>query len=85
MKKIITYILLLLIVPFSLVFTGCDNNVKKIEESRFITVEEYNNKYYILVDKETKVCYLKYMYVNQYGLTVLVDENGKPILYEGEL
>lgn len=85
MKKLelILVMVLVLIIPFGLV--GCKKNVKKIEESRFITVEEYNNKYYILVDKETKVCYLKHMYANQYGLTVLVDENGKPILYEGEI
>lgn len=79
--KLILVMVLVLIIPFGLV--GCKNNVKRIKESRFIIVEEYNNRYYIWVDKETKVCYLQSYYHS--GLTVLVDENGKPILYEGEI
>lgn len=81
--KLILVIVFVLIIPFGLV--GCKNNVKEIKEDRFIVVEKYNNTntFYILVDKETKVCYLQSIYYE--GLTVLVDENGKPILYEGEI
>ena len=86
--KLILVMVFVLIIPFGLV--GCENNVKEIKEikeDRFIVVEKYTNTntntFYILVDKETKVCYLQSNYWG--GLTVLVDENGKPILYEGEI
>lgn len=42
----------------------------------------------LLVDKETKVMYVfttKYQHGYGAGMEVLVDENGKPVIYEGEL
>ena len=69
-KKLI--ILLLIILSVSL--TGCGNL-----SSRFETVESDPPDYLIIVDKETGVLYLK----RGYGLTVLLDKNGKPLLYEG--
>lgn len=38
----------------------------------------------ILVDKETGVMYLYVSTVNRSGLTVMVDEEGKPLIWEGE-
>ena len=42
-------------------------------------------RYSILIDKKTRVQYLWDCDYQRGGLTVLVDAEGKPILYEGEL
>ena len=47
--------------------------------------DDYFGLYEILVDKETKVQYLLYDECYQGGLVVIVDADGKPILYEGEV
>ena len=39
----------------------------------------------IFVHKETKVMYIRDCTTYGGGLTALIDENGKPLLYEGEL
>ena len=88
MRKKLLSLLLLLILPVCLLFTGCDIEDKK-EDSRFVEVYytyiSGENYIQILVDKETRVMYL---FKNGYkagGLTVMVDADGKPLLYEGEL
>lgn len=69
-KKLI--ILLLIILSVSL--TGCGDLY-----NRFETIEEDSPDYRIIVDKETGVLYLNRFY----GITVLLDKDGKPLLYEG--
>lgn len=51
------------------------------EDDRFIQISSVDG--WIYVDKETKVQYLFIKRYNAGGLTILVDENGKPLLYEG--
>ena len=72
----------------ALVFTlaGCSsggsNNDDKTS-TRFINVySDFSNKIY--VDSETNVMY--YWYCGGYsgGLTVMVDENGKPLIWGGD-
>lgn len=84
MKKILC-LLFILITP--LLFCGCGNaQTNYVEESMFIVIEYLNinqsNFIYILVHKETKV-----MYMTQYngGLTVMLNADGTPMLWEGEL
>lgn len=55
----------------------------EIKEERFIKVYE-EEAFYILADKETKVQYLVYAIGYKGGITILLDENGKPLLYESE-
>ena len=52
-----------------------DRFVKVLEESGFITSSE------IWVDTQTGVQYLYHASGNSGGLTVLVDADGKPLLY----
>ena len=52
-----------------------DRCVKVLEESGFITSSE------IWVDTQTGVQYLYHSSGNSGGLTVLVDADGKPLLY----
>lgn len=54
------------------------------EKSRFYTVTENTGKTTIIVDSETGVCYLWRKYMNAGGLTVMVDADGNPIIWEGE-
>ena len=53
---------------------------ENIPEDRFEKIEEWSNNF-IMYDKETKVQY----FVFEGGITPLLDQEGKPILYlEGE-
>lgn len=55
-----------------------------INESRFITIEE-GSYFRIVYDTQTKVEYaVSEGYYNRGTLTLLVDQDGKPLLYEGE-
>lgn len=86
MKKKLLCLLLVLIMPV-IVLAGCGNAEKNYsEESMFVVVECLNISgnclVYVLVNKETKV-----MYMTQYegGLTVMLNADGTPMLWEGEL
>lgn len=92
MKKKILIILLILIMPLCLL-SGC---IPKIEDyttvgqNRFIAVKVYKHfdegsTIYIMVDKETKIMYMLISGIYRCGITALLDENGNPQKYEGEL
>ena len=87
MKRKILCLLLLLIVPICLLFTGCGNAEKNYSaESMFVVVEKLDIDgtcfVYVLVNKETRV-----MYITQYkgGLTVMFNADGTPMIWEGDL
>lgn len=72
-------------------FSGCAKksaDFRKQENNRFIFVEEYkavdenNNSFYLVVDKETKYIYI---YTNAGGITPLLDSKGEPQKYKGVL
>lgn len=80
----------------SVALTGCgsskepsDKNFTSYGGREFLNIE-YGDKYTmsnyskIYVDLETKVQYLQFDYGRYSSTVVLVDENGKPILYDGE-
>lgn len=82
MKKFITIIML---VVCSMLFVGCssDNVVDKNDVllNRFVKVES-DDSFQIYVDLETDVMYLfARQNIDQLGITVLMDANGKPLLY----
>ena len=53
---------------------------ENIPEDRFVKIEEWSNNF-IMYDKQTKVQY----FVFEGGITPLLNQEGKPILYlEGE-
>ena len=93
MKKL-SIILCCLLLSISL--TGCgdkdeEGSMKEIIIGDRTFIEIYDEfttnfgEFRILVDKETKVQYLRDSGYQQGGLEVLVDADGKPILYEGSL
>lgn len=89
MKKKILFLLLLLITP-ALIFAGCAKKSKisdvSNKEQMFVIVNSFwldgNVVCYVIVDKETKVMYL--VGYNS-SITVMLDESGKPLLYDGKL
>ena len=52
--------------------------VESKEDDRFEIIQEWTNNF-VFYDKETKV---QYYYIYD-GVTVLLDKDGKPLLYEG--
>lgn len=87
MKKIICFVVAFLL---SLVLfcacSGNDNYIRTVSaEERFVTVGYEPNECEVIVDAETRVMYL--FVKNGYGggLTVMVDADGNPLIYEGDL
>lgn len=85
MKKIIISLLIII----GIVLTGwllkditISNNYAENERFVIIQQESYGK---VMYDKETKVEYFMFGgYKIGGGITVLVDKDGKPLLYEGE-
>lgn len=85
MKKVIGIILIIVI--SLVILTGCTSQSSAVTEERFKVILD-ENSYEIICDTETKVLYLQsirgYFDKGYGGLTVLVDAEGKPLLYQGE-
>lgn len=86
MFKKILVILFILIVPITM-FTGCGNAEKNYISGSMFVVKEHldisgNCLIYVLVHKKTRV-----MYMTQYkgGMVVMLDADGTPLIWEGEL
>lgn len=83
MKKIIAAILT--IIACIIFITGCDYDVAEAETVFRFEVEhelmDYHGNIRTITDKETGVMYL-FVNDDKYGagLTVMVDENGKPLI-----
>lgn len=84
MKK---FVCLLLVIVILLAFIGCSKSESESEPydtnttDRFIRVyRDFNNAIY--VDKETNVLYFWHCGGYAGGLSMMLDENGKPLLWE---
>ncbi len=87
MKKKLFCLLLLFILPVCLLFTGCSGGIeeKSTEEHIMVCIDRFSlggSSAFVLVHKETRVMYITYY---QGGTTIMLDEDGKPLIYEGEL
>ena len=89
MKRVLAVILLIMICCF--MFVGCSrkNDVIITTEldSRFKIINDTNDGFgyfQIIVDTETGVMYLFRGAGYRGGLTVMVDADGKPLIYEGD-
>lgn len=89
MKKII--ILGIIIIGMLVCLTGCSSKseAETLENNRLVTIYEQEN-YRILVDTRTNVEYLQYKQNGSFrrggcgGLTVMLNQDGTPLLYGGE-
>ena len=92
MKKKLISLLLVLVMPM-LVLCGCgtkkSKDYERVPQDRFIEIKRYGDNrdgdYILVVDKETRVIYIRYSCGNHGGLTVMLNADGSPMLYEGEL
>lgn len=87
-------VIVVIVLTFScILLTSCDKDANNQDDKleRFYTIPMYssdsanNTSTYplkIYVDKETKVQYIYNTY--QGGMCVLVDSDGKPLLYDGD-
>lgn len=84
-SKILTTILVFLVVILFIVTLIFGEDVKletkteEYPEDRFVKILDYGDNF-IMYDKETKVQY----FASTTGITVLLNQDGKPLLYEGE-
>ena len=98
MKKKILIILLALIIPICLLFSGCGtkaDDYKANDSERFVIVERVQKNFrdssgnpvdfFIMVDKETRIMYFMVSGNYYFDMETIVDKDGKPLLYEGEL
>jgi hypothetical protein len=89
MQKVVTYaaavlvsIVVCTVVLFVMLSLGKQSE-KEEQGERFVTVEK-NFSYFITYDKETGVMYAVSNGINNAGtFTLLVDKDGKPLIYEG--
>lgn len=79
MKKVIGIIFIMVI--SLMILTGCTSQSNTESKYRFVKIENWGDNF-TFYDRETKVQY--YFLKRGYGagLTVLVDADGKPLLYE---
>jgi hypothetical protein len=91
-KKKLTILLLVLVIPI-LILTGCNcsietSPIRTLESGdRFVVTREFttgNTVYVEMYDKTTKVMYVYVKLSSGGSLTMLVDNDGSPLLYEGE-
>lgn len=87
MRKVI---LILVLVFMLLALCGCssNSNATNDENNRFVKISDtelnINTDLIVFYDKETKI---QYVYANGLyagGLTILLNSDGTPLLYEGE-
>ena len=82
MKKVIGIILIIISL---VILTGCTSESTAVIGERFIYIGEGIGASEIYYDKETKVQYMYYSHYQRGAFaTVLVDAEGKPLLYQGE-
>lgn len=89
MKRVLAVILLIMICCFMFVGCGRKNDVTTTTEldRRFKIIRDTNDGLGycdIIVDTETGVMYLFRGAGYRGGLTVMVDADGKPLIYEGD-
>lgn len=84
-SKILTIILVFLVAILFIVSIIFGEDVKletkteEYPEDRFVKILDYGDNF-VMYDKETKVQY----FASATGITVLLNQDGKPLLYEGE-
>lgn len=91
MKKKLLCLLLVLIMPMCALLAGCKDSISSGIQSEFIVgdlnfIKVKNGECFsIFVCKETKVMYLVNTEYYRFGMTAILNPDGTPMLWEGEL
>lgn len=90
------FITIMIILVMALSLTACGDSVSVVENADMgtettVMFERHemsgSNNYSILVDKQTGVCYLEYKHragKGYYGITVMLNADGTPKIWEEE-
>lgn len=87
MKKKLFCLLLILMSPICFLFGGC-KNAETLSTKDFAVIscsQSLGSTTVIYVHRETRVMYLYIKMGYSGGLTVMLDADGKPLIYEGEI
>lgn len=79
--------LVMIAVGATLLMSGCaqrETEKNQQEENRLMVIDRCSNSYRIYVDKETMVMYLRTKQGYGEALCVMVDADGKPLLWKEE-
>lgn len=79
MPLIIFLIFLFILIYFTFNTNNQTNKSKDIPDDRFVKILDYRTNF-VMYDKNTKIEY----FVFKGGITVLYDQTGKPLIYQGE-
>lgn len=89
MKRKLLAIILAFVMMFALVGCAEEADRETVSDEPFVVVENYiddfGSRIVIYVHKETRVMYLSTAGNYNGGVTVMLDADGKPLLWEGEL
>lgn len=89
MNKKLIAVLILVTMALPLTACGAENSVVRDADTAAESTAMFERHtfddgsgYSILVDKETGVCYLEYDGIRQYGLTIILNADGTPKIWE---
>ena len=86
MKKRIAITLIAIVSALSLTACGSSKVVKNVKEETvagpMLERHYIGEGYSIIVDKDTGACYLEYYGGNWYGITVMLNPDGTPKIWE---
>ena len=81
MKKLIVF--LMAIALCACLFAGCSESVVSTKNSDFVFIEREGYFEYVY-HKDTKVVYVMYFNCHQAAMTVMLNPDGTPMIWEGE-
>lgn len=85
MKKLIAVLIVCLMLLFSVGCQEIEINKETISNSSMFVLVEETTSWRVVYHKETKVMYaVSFGYKNSGTFTLLVDKDGKPLLWQGE-
>lgn len=80
-KKIVVGLIGIAIIA-SIALVGCGTEAVASDEPSRFSEENYDNSNFIITDNETGIQYLYHDGYNAGGMTVLMDEDGKPYVVD---
>ena len=81
MKRLL--VILTLFALYACLFAGCSKSIVNTENSDFVFIER-DGRFEYVSHKDTKVVYVMYFNANQAAMTVMLNPDGTPIIWEGE-
>ena len=80
MKKLI--VILILFALCACLLAGCGESIVNTRNSEFVFIER-DGQFEYVYHKDTKVIYVMYFNANQAAMTVMLNPDGTPMIWEG--